>query len=118
MSERPLSDDTVVIRGGLMESEGTREAIDLCFDRVGFYGLSLAGEEGWPIEQTARVAKLRNNRIRVSRVGRLRALGFEVVRSGKRPHLTVRFRQRPSDEELALLEFSFDPPMPNPTIRT
>jgi len=118
MPDRPLHDETIVIRGGLMDFDDLRRAVDLCFDRRGIYGLSLAGEEGWSLERTAHEASIRNTRIRVSTVGRLRELGLEVVRSGRRPHLTLYFGHRPTEEELSLLDFAFDVPILNPSIET
>lgn len=94
-----------------------RQSPETCRARMGFYGLSFWGENGMTVKEICLQARMRNLRIRVSSVGRLRALGHEPYRSGSAPHLTVRFRVAPSDQDLWRLARAFDPDIPNPRLR-
>jgi hypothetical protein len=89
-------------------------ALDVCFERMGFFGLSLWGDNGLMFEEVCRLARLRNPRVRVSTVGRLRVLGLDPHRSGRYPHLTIKFVTRPSGGELVALIDAFGPPISNP----
>ncbi len=110
-------DDCVVVRGGLMGVLALRQSLEACRARLGFKGLSFWGENGMTVKEICLQARLRNSRIRVSSVGRLRALGLEPYRSGPRPHLSVRFEGSPTDEELWRLARAFHPDIPNPRPR-
>jgi hypothetical protein len=110
----PLIDETLVIRGGLMELVPLRQALQTAHAVIGFYGLSFWGDNGLSFDQVCFEAQIRNGRVRVSTVGRLRSLGHEPFRSGSFPHLSVRFELPPTDEELEALVGVFDPVVPNP----
>jgi hypothetical protein len=100
MAAEPLNDQAYVIRGGLMVIITLRIAIDLCMARRKFYGLSFFGDNGLLVDETARLAGMANHRMRVSTVGGIRSAGFEPIRSGEYPHLSVRFEVIPTDDEL------------------
>jgi len=110
----PLREHCLVVRGGLSEIGTLKEAIETCADRLGFYGLSVWGENGLTFDETCRRARLRNPRVRVTTIGRLRRLGLEPYRSGRVPHLTIEFDIRPTDEDLAAIAGVFDPDVRNP----
>jgi hypothetical protein len=114
VSDEPLADECVVVRGGLLEVRSLRHSVEVCATRLGFYGLSLRGENGLTFEETCRRARLRNLVVRVSTVGLLRELGHEPYRSGRSPHLTIEFDLRPTDDELRAVAGAFDPAVPNP----
>lgn len=97
-----------------MEVVALSRALDVCFERMGFFGLSLWGEDGLTFDQTCRLARLPNLRVQVSSVRRLRALGLDPYRRGRSPHLTIRFATRPRKTELLALIGAFGPPIPNP----
>lgn len=99
-----------------MDVPAMRIALDTCKERFGFYGLSFWGDDGLSVDEIAALARLPNARIRVSTVGRLRALGLELSRFGRYPHLTLRFEISPTDEELAELAKTFDSDIPNPAV--
>jgi hypothetical protein len=111
---KPLADDCLVIRGGLMELTTLKNSLAACIVQRGFFGLSLWGENGLSVGEVCDAARLRNLRVRVSTVGRLRALGMEPFRSGRPPHLSLRFDTAPLDEDLERLADAFGPPVGNP----
>jgi hypothetical protein len=114
MLGEPLTDETLVVRGGLMAIGSLRNAIRTAHAFLGSYGLSFYGENGLTVEQICFEAQLRHGRVRVSSVGRLRSAGLEPFRSGSRPHLTVRYETEPTDEELVALVGLFGEDIPNP----
>jgi hypothetical protein len=114
MAVEPLNDQAYVIRGGLMVIITLRIAIDTCMERQKFYGLSFFGENGLSVDETARLAGIDNRRMRVSTVGAIRSAGFQPIRSGEYPHLSVRFEVVPTDDELERLVAVFDDDIPNP----
>jgi hypothetical protein len=81
---------------------------------MGFFGLSLWGENDLEFDEVCRLARIRNPRVRVSTVGSLRVLGLDPHRRGRYPHLTIKFATRPSSGELVGLIDVFGPPIPNP----
>jgi hypothetical protein len=115
MSE-PLSDEAILVRGGLMEVLPMRVAIDTCYARKGFYGLSFWGENDLGLPEVLALAGLPHRHIRVSTVGRVRVLGHEPVRTDQRGHLVIKFAVPPTDTELVDLANAFDPPIPNPLV--
>ncbi len=110
----PLGDESWVIRGGLMLLE------PLCISAKdgliveGFHNLTFWGEDDKTVDEIAREADLPHGQIRVSTIGKLRALGHEPYRSEPWPHLTVRFEAEPTDDELEALVGVFDDPIQNP----
>lgn len=66
------------------------------------------------VPDIAALAKKPHSRIRKTKVGHLRRLGFDIRRHGRFPHLTLRFSDEPTDKELASLIGVFDGPEANP----
>jgi hypothetical protein len=99
-----------------MEVVPMRIALDTCRARHRFYGLSFWGENGLTIGEIVALAELEHLHIRVSTVGRLRAIGREPVRTRRPGHLSLRFEVSPSDEEVGELASAFDPPIPTPRL--
>lgn len=62
---------------------------------------------GWPA--------LRHAQIRVSTVGELRALGYDVIRDGKKGHCLIPLDPPPWDWT-ALRDVGFGDPQPNPEV--
>lgn len=91
-----------------------RNAIETCKVWRGFYGLSFYGDNGLSVEETAKLAKLRNTKLRVSGMYQLREIGHEPERDGEYPHLSLRFPVSPTDDELEELVSVFAEPIPNP----
>lgn len=109
-----LSDDALVIRGGLMEVASLRISVETCLRVEGFYGLSFFGADGLSIQQIATLAALPNGRIRVARMGALRGIGREPTPRGSFPHLSLEFPTSPTDVELEELAGVFGSDIPNP----
>ena len=97
-----------------MELATLRYALAACMVERGFYGLSFWGENGLSFHAICQEAGLRNLRVRASTVARLRALGMEPYRSGRPPHLSLRFVVPPTDGELDRLADAFEHPVRNP----
>lgn len=86
----------------------------LCYEALGFYGISFYGDNNLSVDEIARLAGKPNQEIRISTVGRFRGTGFELARRGRFPHLTLRFPSPPSDRDLKPLEAMFGEPVANP----
>jgi len=114
--EDPPGDTVVVVRGGEMNSDFVRRSASQSRQEFGFYGLSVfAAVDVNFVELCAAEPMLaRYGRVRISSVGRLRALGFALVATQQRPHYDVVLPDL-SGETLDRLERGFDPPIPNPT---
>lgn len=120
-SDQPLKDDTLVVRGGLMELNGLRNSVQTGYVRDGYYSLSFFGADGVTVEEIIAAAKanypgsLNNKKIRLSTAGEIEAkIGRKPHREGDFPHLEVRFETNPSDEDLQAIEEVFDAPVDNP----
>lgn len=114
MGEDDLENEAFVIRFGVMKLEDLKEAADRCFITLGFYGLSFYGENRLSVADIAALAKKPHSQIRKTKVGQLRNIGFDIRRHGRFPHLTLRFPEKPSDNELETLIGVFDGPESNP----
>jgi hypothetical protein len=79
-----------------------------------FYNLCFWGDNNMTIEEIAKEAYIRHGQVRVSTIGKLRALGHEPFRSDPWPHLTVMFEWQPTDDQIEELVGAFDPPVQNP----
>lgn len=111
---KPLRDDAVIVRFGLMELPHVRDAVEKCFVVRKYYGLSFFGENDLSVEEIAREAGAPQNWLRVTSYGALRTAGYRLRRQGARNHLTLRLNDKPSDEELKALIRLFDEPEENP----
>ena len=108
---RPLDDDALVVRGGLMELAGLRTAVETGYRRDGYFSLSFFGENGMSVEEIIRAARdaspgaLPHKQIRLTTAGRFaHEIGRKPHREGEVPHLEVRFETNPTDEELLEIE--------------
>ena len=113
-SEQPLTDDTVVIRLGLMRLQDLKASSQRSRTSQGFHALSFYGENGLAHDEVAALAEKPHPQMRRSRVGILRQAGFEIQRSGRFPHLTIVFGAEPTEEQLERLLAAFDEAEPNP----
>jgi hypothetical protein len=113
--ELPPDDTVVVVRGGEMNSEFVRRTATRSFEEFGIWAVSVFVADGVAVVDVCRsVPDLeRYGKIRLSTVGRLRALGFALIPTLDYPHFDVVL----PDVELATLErleLGFDSPVPNP----
>ncbi len=120
MDAERLPDEAVVVRGGLCEPHIVKRQSDQEPD--GTWGLSVRSGTGMTADQLAReVPAVLNGKIRVSSVGRIRALGpaFDVIPTTgpgyPEHHGTIVIPSRPvSDEDARVVSEAFDDPIPNP----
>jgi hypothetical protein len=112
--KKRLEDEALVVRGGHMELIPLRIAVDACMARHSFYGLSFFGDNGLSLERIVSLAGLEHTHVRVTTMGRLRAMGHEPARWGAYPHLSLRFEVSPTDGELVDLAGTFDEAIPSP----
>lgn len=103
-----------MLRGGLMVLETLCGSVKESIEEDGYYNLCFWGENNMTIEEIARASLIRNGQMRVSTVGRVRALGYEPYATDPWPHLEVRFEAEPTDDELEALVRAFEEPIPNP----
>lgn len=115
MSEQRLPDDAIVVRGGLMKPEDIPGDADE--GEEGVWGISVQSAPGMSPKDLAREGGIRHGKIRVSTVGRIRALGtgFDVIPTvGPGRHATATIPSRPvSEADAQSLENAFDQPIPN-----
>jgi hypothetical protein len=86
-----LADDAlVVVRGGLLGRSRLRRDAILTFHRFGEYGISvLAAPDEAALDALASTTLQREPVLTLMRMGTLRAAGFEVRPTFRRPHFTV-----------------------------
>jgi hypothetical protein len=110
-----LPDDAVVVRGGLMLPADLVVSAQSHFDAEGFYALSVYCVPGMTADEIAVGAKLSYSKVRVSTVGRIRSMGYNIVGSPGPPgHADLVLPTPPTDHDWTALERVFDPPGPNP----
>jgi hypothetical protein len=113
-----LPDDTIVVRGGVMSSATLDDALK---KHARFYpddppSLSVAAHPGWDAETLQREARfIPHPVVRLSTVGELRALGHDVVQSGRPPHACLQLCAPGSDELYEDLRAAFSPAQPKAT---
>lgn len=115
----PLPDDAVVVRGGVMNPPDLYVNAVTHFQNRGEYCLSVFSIPEMSADEIAHVMVntcdvLRNNKIRESTVGALRAAGYDVVPSDYYGHADLRLFSEPSDEHWDRLVTLFAPPRRNP----
>jgi hypothetical protein len=59
---------------------------------------------------------IRNGKVRLSTVGRVRAIGHDVVPSGEFPHADLKLREEPSEPLWEELRDAFPATVPNPRL--
>jgi hypothetical protein len=86
------------------------------FDEHGEFAISVFSAPGLDIEQLALLADQPHPKIRISTAGRVRAAGYEIVRSEEEAlgHADVKLPSEPTDDMLDALRSAFDDPEPNP----
>lgn len=116
--EMPPDDAVVVVRGGTMNSEFVRSSATDAFDDFGFFGVSVSLALDSAVEYLCATDPriLRYGKVRLSTVGRIRALGFALLPTLARPHYDVVLPDL-ADETLNRLELAFDLPIQRPTSR-
>jgi hypothetical protein len=114
-AETRLPDDAYVVRGGLLTPEDVKRSAD---ENGGFWGISVQSAPGYSVRDLCREGQIPHGKIRVTTVGRVRALGtgFDVVPSpGIGHHGTLLIPSRPiSDDHAQHVSSVFDSPVPNP----
>jgi hypothetical protein len=113
--ELPPDDIVVVVRGGEMNSQSVRTSAENAFDRFGVFTVSVSlALDGSVAELCSSDSRIfRYGKVRLSTVGRLRALGFALLPTLTRPHYDVVLPDL-DDETLDRLELGFDFPIPRP----
>jgi len=113
-----LSDDAVVVRGGRLRFGNYQANAAVAAEWEGCWGLSVASAEGLTKTELAFAAQLQYDVIRVTTVGRLRTLEYDVVPTEEgrdRDHALILLPGEPSREDWEKLITAFDQPEPNPT---
>jgi hypothetical protein len=117
MSEDRLSDDALVVRGGLLTPEKVQQAAGEEPD--GTWGLSVQSAPGMSIRDLVREGSIPHSKVSVSSVGRIRSLGtgFDVKKTdGVGNHGTLVIPSRPvTQEDASAVASAFDDPIINPT---
>lgn len=116
--ELPPDDAVVVVRGGEMNSDFVRRTATRSFEEVGVFTVSVFLALTESVEDLCRgVEDLeRYGKVRMSTVGRLRALGFALLPTLASPHFDVLLPDLEAST-LDRLELGFDSPVPNPARR-
>jgi hypothetical protein len=65
-------------------------------------------------DKASLAANVMHQQIRVSSVGAIRAVGFDVISDGRPDHCLILFPNEPSQEDLERLTGCFSEPEPNP----
>ncbi len=85
------------------------------YDAFGEYALSMWSLPGADVATIAATADLPHSVVRTSTVGRIRAAGYELVRSEPPPaHADLKLPNPPTDDDWATIRGAFDDPIPNP----
>jgi hypothetical protein len=118
--DRPLPDGALVVRGGVMHPRATLEAARDALAVMGTPAVSVfAGDAATvSVEDLVDMGPIPHASICISTVGRLRAAGFVIRRTGRYPHCSVELGARPSIAAATRLTTAFDGPVPNPRTRS
>lgn len=113
-----LPDDAIVVRGGLMDDlEHLREQAQ---DDQGYLSIFVGTRQGTEtfdavVKRLCAAAPLPNRKIRISSVGRLRAVGCELEHVPPPPHCHFNvLLGTVTTERLEVFRAAFDVPMKNP----
>src|SRR5688500_18652465 len=120
-----LPDDTIVVRGGLMEpavmektARRNERETSKKEGRSGVYSLSVFLKPRATMEEVAAIARCPHPQIRITTLGRLRAAGIRVEAwNSATGHARIEFDYLPSVYDLQGLANLFDEPIPNPAPR-
>jgi len=114
-----LPDDAIVVRGGQMASGSLQDNAEVHNDEFPdewAISVSCAPDLDGPAIALAS-PWIRNTKVRLSTVGALRALGHEVLPSGKFPHADLKLREEPSETLWEELRGAFPTMIDNPQLR-
>lgn len=116
MSIDDLPDDAVVIRGGPMTVANVIRRARKDQERLGFLGISaFAGASAaMTTAELVELGEVPHAVLNRSTVGRIKAAGFSIRRSGKWPHCTIDLGAGAGEDASARLVAAFDRPEPTP----
>lgn len=106
--EPPLPDDAIVVRGGEMKPESLEVAAGTNFDEFGEYGLTVYSEEGLTAREIHAKHLSRYRKARVSTVGKIRHLHYELKPTHEPGHYDIIFPKQPGPEDFEGLGEIFD----------
>lgn len=107
----------MVLRGGRLRYGNYVATANVSLEWDGVYGLSVASAPGMTKLELAIVARLPYDVIRVTDVGTLRSLGYDVVPTEEdhdRNHALLHLPGEPTREDWERLNEAFGPVEPNP----
>ena len=109
-----LPDDALVLRGGTMRMADLLRTAEHCVVKHGRPGVSVFAADVASLDELLAQCVVPHGHIRLSTVGRLRALGFTVEQTGPPPHHTVWLPAGDREHWLKVLERAFDEPIARP----
>lgn len=113
MPDDPLSDEALVVRGGVNTPEQFRIGSGVTIDRLGrLNGVSTHSADGVAVEELARYVP--NNQIGVSTVGVVRAAGGDIV---PKPSRNLPYHCEMSGITAETASRLFTPTSPNPVTK-
>lgn len=113
-SEDPPGDDVMIVRAGQMTTDTVRRSTSKFFEEHGIYALSVFATLDHPVEELCRDHVLaRYGSVRTSTFGTVRAAGFALLPTLRRPHFSVVLPDLDSTT-LDRLSSCFSEPVPNP----
>jgi hypothetical protein len=115
----PLPDEAVVIRFGLSAPETLRKTALAHHDERGDFAISAFSLPDADAETLAHLGALAHPRIRETTVGRIRAVGYDVVPDPPPDgHALIMLPRLPTDTDWTTVADTFDPPRQNPATET
>jgi hypothetical protein len=123
MDPEPLPDDAFVVRGGVMDPRDMRtnaEDHHLEMEQEGRdeWAISVFSVPGMSADEIALGSPILNKKIRVTTVGAIRELGYDVTPSPQEHplHADLRFMGEPTDDDFEALRRIFEPERPHPRL--
>jgi hypothetical protein len=111
-----IPDDAFVVRGGRMDPEDLKEAIETTHARYGAWGFSTQAAGGLSVGELAE--KVPHRQVRVATAGEIRRLGYDIYPTFKPHHCTVDLGlEEPDNDAIEGLQRVFGPSQPNPARR-
>ena len=109
-----LSNACLVIRFNEADPMKIRAALDDCWKKYKYWGLSFAGRDGLTAGEIVRRGRFPSDYMQITTVAKLRAAGFTPIPDGGNVHISLRFKKRPTDGEIERLCAVFDDRVDNP----